>query len=358
MPVPQATIEWLNIASSTIANWRPNFIDQVSDTNALINMARRFNAMPLGGGDQIHQPLMYAFNQNVDSYSRWDELKLTPQELFTLARYDWKDVYGTMPVAQDDILRNMGEQRQISYLDGLVANLRLSVNQKLNDMLWGDGTGNNSKDLEGLQSLVHVSSTNTVGGINAANNAYWRNVSYSYTTTGAAFYGAQQGGTLNTSSIRDQVFGLDNSDFDTLFLNSIDHVYDDLIFNESGPNIGICSMPVYRRIKRAERELKRYQVQDMTVDPGFTAVNFNGVPVTPDRQAPSLSVGSGTATGLFYWLNLDFMNLWIHESENFEFTEFYPLRPRQNAWAALFFLKANWAVGKRNAQGVLHSIIA
>jgi len=354
MAIPSYTKTWLNIASSTIENWRDNFIDQISDTNPLIHMARRHNAVTLGGGDQIVQPLMYSFNQNVDSYSRFDELPMTPQEVFTVARYDWRDIAGTMPVAQDDLLRNRSEQAMVSFLEGLMANLKLSVNEKMNRMLHGDGTGNSSKDSEGLRSLVYSFATNTLGGINRANEAWWRNVSYAYTTTTTG-YGAAQGGTLNTQSLR-TVMGT-TEDLATTFVDAIDYVYDDLVFNESGPNIGICSFPIYRRFKQSERALKRYQVTDMTLDPGFTHVNMNGVPVTPDRGAPSLTVGSGTATGLFYWLNLDYLKFWIHEAENFVFTELYPMRPRQNAWAANFFLKCNWGVGRSNANGVLHSII-
>jgi hypothetical protein len=50
--------------------------------------------------------------------------------------------------------------------------LRLSMEQDLNAMLWGDGTGNGGKDFLGIQAIV--GNTGVLGGIDSATETWWR----------------------------------------------------------------------------------------------------------------------------------------------------------------------------------------
>jgi len=189
-------------------------------------------------------------------------------------------------------------------------------------------------------------------------------VSYGYDTmAGTAPCGARQGGTLNTTDIRTYLGSIvsNGENFDTTFLYSLDHVFDEITFGDTGPNLGLCHFPVYQRLKHAMYNLKRFDMQDtMRADPGFRHVNFNGIPVAFDRALPTSIDAANTSTWYYrmYFLNLDFMNYYIHSSQNFRFTDAYELLPKQNAFSQLMFLKSQLMCLKSNAHSVLHSIIA
>lgn len=354
MALLSTTKTWLDVAATTIENFRPNFVDQVTDAIPLVKIANQMMSTRLDGGDQIVEELMYAFNNTVKSYSRFDEIDLTPQKPITAARYDWSDIAGSMVIAQDDIDRNAGQAQQLNLLQAKLKNLKISFQNSINTMLYGDGTGNENKDLIGLSLLVDGFGTATVGGVARNDETWWRNVAYSYLTSGAD--GIAQGGASNSGTARSAV-GFAADDFDTTFLFAVDHVFTEVVFGDTGPDIGICSMPAWTRLRRAVIAQKRFDMSDTSrVDPGFRHVNVNGVPVVPDRNIPSATFSTGTATQRFWWINMDFMNFYKHMKKDFIATEFYPLRPRQDAWAMNMFLKAQLTVSKSNAHAVLHSI--
>ena len=364
MAIPSETKTWLDIASTTIENYRPMFWDQITDAIPLIKIIRQRDSVTLDGGDGIVETVMYALNNTVGSYSGYDLLDLTPQETFTTAKDDWKDIAGSVTFSQDDIDRNRGKAQMKNLLQGRIKNLRLSYQSSLNTMLYRDGTGNSSKDILGLLALVADSSTNTVHDISGAAESWWRNVSYAYDTctadTAPGYFGAQQGGTLNTYSIRNVLSStLPADNFDTTFLFSLDHVFDEVTFGDTGPHIGVCTYKVYQRLKHSMYQNKRFDMEDTgRADPGFRHVNFNGIPVVFDRAIPSTTHGTSTQDGRMYFLNMDFMRFYIHSMQNFRTTDIKELLPRQNAFSLLMFLKAQWMIQKRNACAVLHSIWA
>ena len=366
MAIPSETKTWLDIASTTIENYRPMFWDQITDAIPLIKIIRQRDSITLDGGDGINETVMYALNNTVGSYSGYDLLDLTPQETFTTAKDDWKDIAGAVTFSQDDIDRNRGKAQMKNLLQGRIKNLRLSYQSALNTMLYRDGTGNSSKDINGLAKLVPDSATNTCHGINASAESWWRNVSYCYDTTTAdaspvgGYFGAQQGGTLNTYSIRNFLGNmLVDDNYNTTFLFCLDHVFDEITFGDTGPHLGVCTYKVYQRLKHSMFHNKQFLMEDTgRADPGFRHVNFNGIPVVFDRAIPSTTYGTSTQDGRIYFLNLDFMRFYIHSMQNFRTTEAKELLPRQNAFSILTFLKAQWMIQKRNACAVLHSIWA
>jgi len=357
LTIPTQSRQWLDIASTTLENWRPMFYDQITDAIPLIKVAKSRDSVLLDGGDNILETLMYAQNNTVGSYSGYDLMDLTPQETFTKAKYDWKDIAGSVVFSQDDIDRNRGAAQQLNLLKARQKNLKLSYASALNTMLHSDGTGNSSKDLNGLQNLVHGRSSGTIGGINRDEETWWRNVSYAYSTPTAGWYGAQQGGTANTVTARESIGGTADN-YDTTFIHVIEYVFEDVTFGDTGPNFMITNQEAMSRLKRTMLDDKRFSMADTErADPGFRHVNFNGVPVVWDR---AMTVGLGTTAstcGVLYYLNLDFMNFYIHSGNNFRNTEIYPLLPQQNAFAALLFLKAEWTSNKQNAQAVLTNLL-
>ncbi len=89
-----------------------------------------------------------------------------------------------------EMKQNAGKERIIDLLKGKFDVLETSMRNELGTQIYGDGTGNSSKDIGGLQLLVADDpTTGTVGGINRANFTFWRNQLWDFSvesvTTGA-----------------------------------------------------------------------------------------------------------------------------------------------------------------------------
>jgi hypothetical protein len=347
---------FLDVQASTIENWRPDIADQVTDAIPMIKIMKQHGSVMLGGGDKIFETLMHVENKTWQSYSGLDPMNLTPQNALTNAIYDYKDYAGSVVYAIDDIRRNRGPFAMKNLAKAKVKQLELSAKSDMNSALYLDGTGNDGKDLTGLANLVADSHTSTAGEIYRVTNAWWRNVSFAYDTINCVHYGAQQGGTLNTQSIRANE-GMTTDNYSTTFLFMLDRFVEELSFGDTFPHFLAMTPAIYRRTKRAMVTNKRFTVANtMRADPGFRYVDFDGIYCVSDRAMPKTTYGTQTSAGRVYGINLDFTHLYIDNEDNFRPTEFMSLLPQQNADAMLMFFRGEFTVNKSNANGVMHSI--
>lgn len=142
----------------------------------------------LSGGDFIVQPLEYALNATVSSYSDTDTISTTRQEVFDRAEFQWKEYAGTVVISDLEKDRNAGEGQVFSLLPARLENLRNSMKSTINSDLYGAGTANSGKVIGGLAHIVPTDpTTGTVGGINRANFSFWRSQQTSGAQTSAAF---------------------------------------------------------------------------------------------------------------------------------------------------------------------------
>ena len=75
---------------------------------------------------------------------------------------------------------NSGPEAVHNLITSRTGNAKRSAANYMGRVVYGNGTGNNGKDLGGLGLLVPDVNTNTVGGISAAQYAFWQNKVYSF----------------------------------------------------------------------------------------------------------------------------------------------------------------------------------
>lgn len=130
----------------------------------------------LAGGRSFDFTLEYATNPNFHSYGEFENLDTTLPDVFDAARYDWKISAGTIIFSDLEELRSQGSAGKIDLIASKLENGRNSHINDMNVQLLGNGTGNGGKDMNGLQNIISTTpTTGTVGGINRANFAFWRN---------------------------------------------------------------------------------------------------------------------------------------------------------------------------------------
>jgi len=140
------------------------------------------------GGRLIEHSLEFVINTTFKSYSELETLDSTRVTVFDAARYEWKINAGTVVYSELERLRAQANSGKFDLIAEKLENGRDSHIDAMNNQLWSDGTGNDSKDIGGMQLLVSTTpTTGTAGQINRATFSFWRNQQTSGAKTSTAF---------------------------------------------------------------------------------------------------------------------------------------------------------------------------
>lgn len=164
--------------------------DNVFTSQRLLNVIKSGKGFKKeSGGQLIEEPLEYAENSTFRSYGELETLDTTRVDVFDAARFDWKQpVCGTIVFSELEKARAKGDEAKIDLVARKVENAKKTAMAVLNRMLYADGTGNGSKDCLGLAALISSTpTTGTVGSINRATFAFWRNRQTAGTQSSAAY---------------------------------------------------------------------------------------------------------------------------------------------------------------------------
>lgn len=166
------------IISTTLKKYRPQFEDAIFKDLPLLYWLKEGDRIEkVDGGQQLVEPVEYALNTTAGSYAGYDNILTTPQDGLSAAVYDWKQFAATVAISGLEEAMNNGDTAVINLLKTKVEQTQDTVSEKMEIMLFADGTGNASKDWAGLaQYIPDNPATLTVGGIDRtdANNVWWR----------------------------------------------------------------------------------------------------------------------------------------------------------------------------------------
>lgn len=162
------------ILSTTLQNYQPQLVDNIFTARVLLeHLNSRGRVVVEEGGTSIVEPLVYAQNDTVGSYSGYDAIDLTPQEGISAAEYQWKQMAASIAISGIEEAKNRGTEAIIKLLNAKVMQAEESLKESLNDMLFASSSpGNNGKDFQGIGFIIDAS--NTVGGIDPSTNSWWQ----------------------------------------------------------------------------------------------------------------------------------------------------------------------------------------
>lgn len=163
--------------------------DNIFNSQYLLYMMKQGKGFrQLDGGRLIEETLEYAENTTFKSYSDLETLDTTRIDVFDAARFDWREVGGTVVISNLEKLRAQGRSAKIDLAASKANNGKNSLFAVLNRMFYTDGTGNGGKDIAGLPLLISSTpTTGTAGGINRGTFTFFRNRQRTGTKTTAAF---------------------------------------------------------------------------------------------------------------------------------------------------------------------------
>ncbi len=163
--------------------------DNVFTSQALLYLLKKGGGFrSLDGGRVIEESIEYAENTTFRSYSDLEALDTTRVEVVDAARFEWKEVGGTIVFSNREKLLYAGRSAKMNLVKTRTNNAKNSLFANLNRQFYSDGTGNGGKDVTGLAKYISTSPTSgVVGGIDRANFTFWRNRATTAAKTTTAF---------------------------------------------------------------------------------------------------------------------------------------------------------------------------
>lgn len=309
------------IAATTLRKRNKTLADNVTNHNALWRtLDQKGHIKNAAGGRTLVEPLSYAENSTVKFYDGYETFTLgEPGEVIDAAEYDWKQLGGFVAFSGKDKIRNRGKHAAVNLVESRITNLEHSLQNTAATAAYADGTGTTGKEFGGLQLLVSDDPTaaGTVGGIDQAANAFWRNQ-----------VNDLDGGGTTTSSAN--VTGYMNAMWLATIRGS-DKV--DLIAADSF---------MYTNYEESLQQYQRFSTSKMA-DAGFEALKYKSADIVYDDQCP---------TNHMYFLNSRYLYVQVATGRKFDVGK---TRDVTNADYSVtpIWLAGNFTCSNRQRQGVI-----
>ena len=314
MAFPTRTTVLNTFASATAENRRPDLIDNFFTAAPLVVRLKNKHKVTLRGGSEIQVVHVYA-GTTASSYGRGDEFDTQVREHSTALRFDWKHTYAPVNLDVIEVELNDTPDAVFDLVDAAMEVGEMSLIDELSEQIYGDGTGNAGKDIDGL--AIAVSRTGTYGGLARGTDA--------------------QG-----SSIR---AGVENTTGGVLSLSGLNSGFGSLIYGKKRPDLAVTTQALWNRIWDRSQPSER-NVPESRRDIGFDVVRFNGMDVVVDPHCPS---------GFLYMLNTDFFEWFAHRKWDMRFRGFMEPVQQQRMVGQLIFWSQLVCRGPR-FQGVLSGL--
>ncbi len=179
-----------DIIATTIQSRSEELADNVTNNNALLRrLKRKGNVRPVTGGNLIFEEIMYteASTINVNSYSGYELLNITPNSPISAAQFSLTQYAGAISISGLEILQNSGKEALIDLLEGRQKITEAQLMNRMDYDCYQDGTGNASKNITGLAAAIPDDpTTGTYGGIARGSYNFWRSQLFDASTDGGA----------------------------------------------------------------------------------------------------------------------------------------------------------------------------
>ena len=310
MATPTRTQTLNTFVSSTAENRRKGLIDNFFGSAPLWVYMKKQKSVPVRGGEIIKVPHIHS-GFEASSYGRGDTFNTEVKEFATTMAFNWKFAYAPVNLNVIDVDLNDSPEQTFDLVDSALENGELSLINDLGVQMFGDGTGNASKDLDGL--AIGVSRTGTYGGIVRGTDAEGASVRAAVEDT--------TGGAVSLATM--------NSNFGSC------------VVGREKPNLIATTQTLWNRIWEKSQPSERNAPEDLR-DIGFDVVRFNGA---------NTMVDSHCTAGFQYYLNTKFWELFTHRKWDFRFRGFMEQTNQQISIGQLIYWGALVCRGPR-FQGV------
>jgi hypothetical protein len=338
------------LVTTTLDKVRPVLRDQISNENILLAWLNMKSRVTVDGGTVIRRPLLFAFNDTVGSYSGYDLIDVTPQEGMGWAEYPWAQHAGSITISGEEVKKNAGSAQLINLLQAKMDQLKLSVADDLNAMLYGSGNGNGGKDMIGLMGIVMPATTNAKQ-YGSADTGVALPTGASTTDTHLAGISYATYSWWASNSVTTAV---DLTTFDGI--DSLNNLYNQIRVDRSKVDLELTTQSNYEAYEALAVPNVRFQSLK-AADLGFETVAHKTAEVVFDPDVPASGAWHDGITtiaggGAWFMLNSERLEFVQHADSWLTPTEF--VRPyNQDAKTALILSMGNLITDSRRSHGLI-----
>jgi hypothetical protein len=212
-------------------------------------------------------------------------LNIAPDSPISAAQFKIAQYADSVTMSGLEMLQNSSKEAIIDLLDGRMQVSEARLLNRISGDLYGDGTGNGGKNLDGLGAAVAaVPTSGTYGGINRATWTFWQN----QITTGAT--SANILASMTTAAIK-QIRGTDKAD------------------------LIVAGNTMYTYYVGALQSIQRIAAEESGAA-GFASLKFYGGGTSADVVLGG-GYGSQETATYMYMLNTNYIFLRPHKERNF-----------------------------------------
>jgi hypothetical protein len=318
------------LVTTTLRDRQGELADNVSNSNALLSvMNARGQVELIDGGRTIVRELEYAENSTFQYYSGYETLNISPSDVFSAAEYAWRQAAVNVSWSGlENRVQNAGDAASIRLVASRIRNAEKTMANQISVGIYSDGTGSGGRQIDGLQAQVaDTPTTGTVGGINRANFAFWRNQTVTVTDSASAVE-------LN-ADMRDLWIACSRG--------------------SDSPNVIVFGAALYDTFWGDLQGIQRVTSSGGgTAIKGFSALEYRGVPVLLDggQAQTGPDWGGGLNGNRGYFLNTDYLFWSVHSATNMVPMD-QKMSLNQDATVVPLLWAGNLTMSNAGLQGVL-----
>jgi len=328
-----------DVVATTIENRSGKAADNITRNLALLSrMNKRGNSKPFSGGTNIWQELEYAQNSTAAFYSGYEQINVSPSQIFSTAEYPIRQAAAAVSISGLEELQNAGEEQIIDLVTGRVRNAENTLQALIEQSMYSNGSA--PKEINGLQQLVATTPTNSVGGIDGNTWDFWRNTTFGSITNGGA--------ATTSANIR----------------RYWDQIWVQQIRNTDKPDLIICDNTNWRLYNESLQPIQRITSAEMGAA-GFESLEYMGQPVVlgggfqgypgadfaGSNGSDFMPLG-GPPTGFTWFLNTRYIYYRPHRQRNFVALNPDRFSINQDAVVKLIGWAGNLTMSNRRLQAV------
>lgn len=256
------------ITSVTRERFFPKIVDNVYAGNVLFERLRG-KSRPWTGGYRLNIPTTVGTRTSLGSYSGFDTFSTSQEDVRKNFTVDPSEYYATVSVAGIQKALNKGPEAVVDMIAAEFSDTGKALADKMGTDLYLDGTGNNSKAIAGLQ--YHIDDATTA--------STYQGLSRSTYTTLKSTRNAQSGALGFSNLASDYDAAQIGTDSPTLAITTpaVWTIIEALITPTTNIEVG----KPYAKLSPTGGE------QGISVNRGFNAIYYRGVPIIADEKATS-----------------------------------------------------------------------
>ena len=270
--------------------------DLVTDSNVILTVLRDKGAFKSYSGPTIRYRVNYAQTGTVKWYQGYEFLNPAPADLIQDAEFTPKMLAVSPTLSMEEVLQNSGRNQLINLFDFYIKVAQGEMKDEFARALHSNGTGNDGKEIIGLQAAIPTDPTSGSYGSISRSNTWWQPNEYD---AHDAFTGI--GTQVNKTTIR--------------------QMYEKVVIETSrgkdGPDLLLASQQHYTAFSGALDAIQRVTTQDSRLATlGFPHLEYAGA----GRKLKVVlegGIGSNMPDDVTYFLDTNGLEVRYHPQRNF-----------------------------------------